>query len=182
MKITALNKNLSHPQGITQCDHCPKRFVFKKSLILHMLRHVKLSNSQIISHNKCEHCTKQFLFKISLIKHRCSTLPNQDEEMQCNYCGKMFKSQTNLDMHMTDHHRFTCSGCAKVFTTEETLHRFRTKTDLGIEDEYFCKVCSHKIQLGDENETKLENPLNRHQCTKSLYAETNFVKHIRDSQ
>ena len=77
------------------CQHCEKTYIWKKSLVKHMLIHTG------VKIHSCPHCSKKFSRKDILCKH-VKTHTGEKKHL-CAECGKGFTQSHSLQDHMTTH-------------------------------------------------------------------------------
>ena len=128
------------------CDYCPKQFSNRKKLNFHILhRHTKSL--------QCSQCEKTFPNKSELNRHlekhsnnyrersfckiKIKRLDNFNRHMKtkhfdsklltCNFCGKKFTNQSDLNSHLNIHYKikFPCSKCYKEFSSKSNLTRHK---------------------------------------------------------
>lgn len=100
------------------CDYCAKVFQTKSRLRYHM-RQAHLSTAAATATYICSKCGKKMFNETYRRNHerRCYT-------HLCSYCGKHFKSSTNLSVHIMSHTKerpFACHLCDKAFLIKRSL-------------------------------------------------------------
>lgn len=123
------------------CDHCPKRYFDKGSLVQHMKSHMKKNlacnvcdfrtadrnilkahKSTHVRNEKCKICDKRVT---SLRMHMISHAPKEI----CPICDKRV-SKYGLKPHLKTHDKHKCKQCNVIFRNYEELRRwvnFNTK-------------------------------------------------------
>ncbi|XP_015834140.1 zinc finger protein OZF isoform X22 [Tribolium castaneum] len=173
-----------------ECTICSKRFLTKRKLGKHILRHREkkhkcplcdrkfISPSEIKTHilyrhDKrkqyfCDHCTfgapDNFTVKQHTIIHHTRDFP-----FKCDECTKGFISRQNLAQHKKVDHEgveFVCDLCSKRFKSQANLRRHVAKHDPDYTAPSFpCEVCG-KV-LGKK--ASLEYHLKTHKGEASNY-------------
>ena len=98
------------------CSLCPKSFVTRWQLNLHMKRHSKERP------HVCEVCGKTFKILSILAQHRQTH--NKVKSYTCQFCGKGFTSSYNFKGHLRTHtgeKPFQCDLCNAAFTHNVSL-------------------------------------------------------------
>jgi uncharacterized C2H2 Zn-finger protein len=157
------------------CDKCPQTRSSKAELELHM-------ENDHLANNFCTLCSKKFISPIILKQHmRRQHL--SAEELTCEQCGEIMKTQKKLELHLEIHENFfdeisenlektfQCRFCSKKFTKcnekrEMYDHmrahkRAKEKESKRSRDEYESLVCPH---CGNIYRTKqiLQQHIKRH--------------------
>lgn len=99
------------------CTACDKKFKYKTSLNLHMRKH-KEDRKYV-----CTICSRAFFTKAELEAHK--SVHVSEKTFKC-HCGKAFKSQHLLRVHLPRHteeteKKFACDLCEKKFITNAEL-------------------------------------------------------------
>jgi len=112
------------------CEHCPKSFVTKKDLEVHLLKHSGERNYH------CEICGKTFQTNGHLTVHR--RIHTGEKPYCCELCGKSFSDPSYFNQHKKEQHSkvitkyFKCEPCGKFFKREKNLKlHVMTHSDVG---------------------------------------------------
>ena len=114
------------------CDHCARSFQDKAN----MKRHTDgTHNEDGAWKNYCKICKIGFCSFLDLARH------NKKHPKGCKFCGKTFKTNSSLKVHMTQREEKLCCKCGKVLCN---------KNDLKIHDnrshnQKHCKICSKEL-------------------------------------
>lgn len=145
---------LTHPEKTCnhQCPSCEKSYPLKIQLIGHMAVHSKKDPvTKVKTRFKCEHCSKTFAVHHKYKKHVSAHL-NGDLHV-CEVCGRAFKMQSYLVVHMRTHSQakvytgdrpFSCGVCGKSFLSNSnlelhsTIHKYE-KTSFP------CELCGKEF-------------------------------------
>uniref|UniRef100_A0A6P7FWG2 Zinc finger protein 227-like n=1 Tax=Diabrotica virgifera virgifera TaxID=50390 RepID=A0A6P7FWG2_DIAVI len=131
---------------VYKCEICPKQFVVKHNLMLHMRFHIGykpykceiclknyVSHSRLMLHKrchaaerpyKCDVCSKQFIEKAGLTRHMHSH--TGEKPFKCEICSKGFQRNYYLNSHMLSHtgeRPYKCDICLKFFRDKSNLNR-----------------------------------------------------------
>ena len=108
-------------------------FISTEFLNIHIQKHEELPYF-------CKHCDKSFIIKKMYEEHFKS-----HDQIVCEMCKKVFRTQPSLKQHLAMHRGdFTCDHCKKSFTNTKNL-----KDHLMIhsgEKPYSCGECSMKFR------------------------------------
>uniref|UniRef100_A0A6C0JVJ2 C2H2-type domain-containing protein n=1 Tax=viral metagenome TaxID=1070528 RepID=A0A6C0JVJ2_9ZZZZ len=96
-KITSLSshKKTAHLKNLLKCVKCPKTFIIRSRLIIHMNDH----NGE----HRCKLCEKSFETSDLLIIHENDCI----KRFQCKKCKKIYKCRRSLYYHI---HSFKCES------------------------------------------------------------------------
>ena len=126
-------ENSSYRRHDLNCHICDKQYRDKSELYSHLKTHKivycqvchdiipsgSFFNHKAKCHVKpkfqCDSCPYETLRKHSLQRHK-ETLHGENA-VNCNICSKPFRSQEQLQKHMTSHLGFPCDHCGKKFKT-----------------------------------------------------------------
>ena len=131
------------------CEICGKRFKNQQELVEH-LNYGKGSHS-------CEHCLSFFVHICSLKKHfkTCAklfqNLAPSYRSYVCHLCSEAFRSESELETHMSKHDGFECDICSMTFESEELLKLHHENVTCE-----FCDKC-FKSEKGLKDHKKNEH-------------------------
>nr|XP_040050654.1 zinc finger protein 239-like isoform X1 [Gasterosteus aculeatus aculeatus] len=114
------------------CKKCGKYFQHKKTLYAHMKR------SHNVQPYVCNACGRRYFDKSTFEIHK----KVHEKTFSCKTCGKHFKFNKGLKVHMQTHtgeRPYSCNTCGKTFTRKSHL-RSHTRTHTG-EKPYSCNTC-----------------------------------------
>lgn len=138
---------LRHTPKQFVCDQCGKIFASKDNLRLHMSHHrkyfyvecracgrgyksiqsLRYHLRQHFEHHQCEQCGRVFEHKKLLIGH-VAAMHNQELQVQCHYCTRMFSRTDVRDAHEREIHKngaigshFRCNECEQSFDLRDEL-------------------------------------------------------------
>ena len=111
---------------VSQCTLCGKQFQLKSAMSAH------LKNVHNEPDQECYDCGKIFSTKANLKRHISVHNEEQRKSFNCEYCGKGYKRQSDLRVHVQKQHlpivsetdesyEFKCDKCTKSFQDENTL-------------------------------------------------------------
>lgn len=101
------------------CKKCEMTFENRKTL----LEHFRLVHENF----NCTMCKRQFASEHQLNEH-LNCHENSDSKVMCNFCGKIYASQINLNFHIDAMHkeiRFYCDMCEKSYSFKSALYKHR---------------------------------------------------------
>ncbi len=137
-----------------QCDRCPKKFVLKAQLRIHIHDHLHLakqpdkppSDRHIRTPEStclCSQCGKTFKNKWLLTSHQ--NVHNSEKQFLCPKCPSRFKWKVALTYHMTihqdqvaDRRKHVCETCGTSFTTRSAMKAHTSK----VYSTWWCSVVS----------------------------------------
>ncbi len=133
------------------CNRCPKKFVLKAQLRIHMHNHLDslskkfncnmcsdtfLSGVQLKGHIRafhttylCQDCGKTFKNNSLLMSHQKTH--NSEKPFVCSKCPSRFKWKVALTYHMTIHQqdrKHVCETCGMSFTTRSAMRGHMSKS------------------------------------------------------
>lgn len=106
-------------KSIYFCNECKKQFVFKQTLIMHMLIHDN------IKCHVCTICGKGFVLKRYLAYHVKLHTRSEDRQFACTLCPLKFKIKKDLRRHQVKHSEvlnYSCNECGKKFKYKSMLN------------------------------------------------------------
>ena len=132
-------KRIHNQRKSYKCESCDKAFITNPHLQRHlsefchkafsmtsnMLKHCIAMHEEKKDH-KCQFCDKNYLCIRDLANHISKY--HKSEHVSCKVCGKEYKSEENLKLHVKTIHEVgtqesKCNQCKKVFTTNSVLNR-----------------------------------------------------------
>eukprot|EP00090_Calanus_glacialis_P044895 TRINITY_DN805_c0_g1_i1.p1 TRINITY_DN805_c0_g1~~TRINITY_DN805_c0_g1_i1.p1 ORF type:complete len:1394 (-),score=273.33 TRINITY_DN805_c0_g1_i1:540-4721(-) len=178
-------------EGNFQCNFCQKKFFTPNKL----REHIRIHTGE--APLKCGICGKGFKRHSNLSEHKKIHEPNREvkpqKELFC-HCGKVFKTQRDLDWHKEGEHEKEpkkCTYCLEVFVHSSSLTRhIRMKHEGSFMPEgkktslyARCPVCSqvfYKTSINKHIRVKHQGqkPYNCDICKKQFVAKCNLVNHM----
>ena len=128
------------------CDQCGRSFKSKGAL----RRHTASCGKEVPSDKlyKCNQCDSVFLSKNNLASHKRNVHVNF---VQCPVCGKYFKAEHRLKVHMVTMHgeqgKFSCNICGKQFIFKSDC--LRHEEIHNSENLYLCTHCGKSFKTKD---------------------------------
>ena len=117
------HKKRHFEDGTFQCNYCNKKFFTPNKL----REHIRIHTGE--APLKCNICGKGFKRHSNLSEHKKIHEPNREvkpqKELFC-HCGKVFKTQRDLDWHKEGEHDKQpkkCTFCLEVFVHSSSLTR-----------------------------------------------------------
>ncbi|XP_013397168.1 zinc finger protein 665 [Lingula anatina] len=158
-----------------QCSTCGKSFPYENSLKLHMMLH------QEERPFKCGICDRGFVSKSALKVHEGT---HEIKNVECEICGKFFKSDHLLRAHRRRHtedsSRFMCDICGRTFMYKSNLEAHSLTHEEG--RQFICNVCgkSFKTQATLYSHAlvhKTETPYSCSTCGKGFKSKDRVAAH-----
>ena len=160
----------SGPEITYPCSHCSKKFLSKRSMVLH--EKVHLGTSRHI----CPKCHKQFSKKIHLQYHIWS-VHTPEYSFKCDVCSTTFKVPYELKKHKLVHPSSrVCKTCEKTFDSASLLTEHLKESSLCVG--YKCSICEcifmdqkaydkHIVRHNEQHMTEVtdEETGTRYSCT-----------------
>ncbi|CAG9861663.1 unnamed protein product [Phyllotreta striolata] len=174
----------------TDSDACDNQFSEENKALLSLDEedneenntHKKSNNRQ---NRYCDIC-KRTVRNLSnhVQKHHSSDNTNEEPKALCHYCGKLFKQQSNLDVHIRTHTKETpykCSYCDMCVATRTRLvDHERTHTG---EKPFACKFCGKTFKQHGVLNTHLKIHTGRPEqcllCPKRFCRPSELRNHMR---
>ncbi|KAL9693963.1 hypothetical protein quinque_013248 [Culex quinquefasciatus] len=153
--------HLPEDQKPYACEHCPKRFCWKRALLVHSNQH-KAPGERMVY--ECATCGKTYDTPGGLSAHKKNVhkTPNAPKISHvCEICANRFATSSGLKEHMTTIHQpreqgqLQCSVCSKWLMNARCL---KVHMQLHSEVDLFCELCPYK--------TKKLSLLKRHSVTQ----------------
>ena len=161
------------------CAKCGKSFSTRSNLLKHMTLHGE-------KNFPCPHCMKRFHLDVYLKEHIAS-VHYRIYKYQCQDCGKMLKSKTGFNMHVSLFHSpvvesFPCTECPKIFKSKGNLkaHMYRHSSDR----KFKCYVCNRAFKYPDQLsrhkvEHKIVEKLSCMYCEKQFCRRYELKRHLQ---
>jgi len=185
------HKKRHFEDGTFQCNYCNKKFFTPNKL----REHIRIHTGE--APLKCNICGKGFKRHSNLSEHKKIHEPNREvkppKELFC-HCGKVFKTQRDLDWHKEGEHDKQpkkCTFCLEVFVHSSSLTRhIRQKHEGSFIPEgkktnlyARCPVCSqvfYKTSINKHIRVKHhgQKPYSCDICKKQFVAKCNLVNHM----
>ena len=139
-----LNAHAKTHQLPLSCLICHKGFARKDSLIRHSLLHDNEKSYE------CSSCDESFKRKDHLFRH-IKTHQSNKQLFSCDYCGKSYTLNHNLQAHMKNNHHYSIPGQGFATSKEHIPNRNNVKC------QYCAKIYSTK-QEAKKHEQNYHKP------------------------
>nr|XP_026483321.1 zinc finger protein 660-like [Vanessa tameamea] len=134
------HRNTHTRENIYTCDICKSEYLYKSTLVKHILWHMGLNKRYI-----CHTCGNSFNDITNLNKH-ITAVHKKLKLFKCTFCSKEFAANKNLKIHTRIHtgeRPYKCKTCDKAFISSSNLGKHENKHENkkkfgGI---YICKYC-----------------------------------------
>ena len=126
-------------QGLFKCEFCFITFVSEKKMQLHKKMNHKL---EIKNNNARVKGEKQNIQHIRIRRPQHLTKSN---DFKCNTCQKVFKGQSNLQLHVKTSHegkKLKCNLCDTATFTQTPSLKSHFKVAHGSQGIFKCNVCN----------------------------------------
>lgn len=152
-------------------ENCEKKFRSNASLNTHMLEHDKEAERF-----ECDACPASFITNLRLIRHQRELHSNERFNCTIEGCGKVFKIEKKLQMHLNLHagiKPYSCDVCGIAYSLYSSLHyhkKTHVKKQTGNVEKFKCSFEGCKkafIRQSSLNIHILEhdpNPAERFEC------------------
>ncbi len=133
---------LAHIQFDGQCPMCDKILKNEKELSYHIWYHKAFSKKKF----ECDLCGRGFISKHKVMKH-LEIVHKQHQHHACHICGKSFKFEEYLQLHLKRHEgqpSFQCEICAHRVEKSYKLRIHMKKHGIKM---YECKICKKDLHL-----------------------------------
>ncbi|XP_046982847.1 zinc finger protein 2 homolog [Schistocerca americana] len=163
------------------CTYCPKTFVHKAKLQMHIVSHLEEPRYS------CELCGTRFQRKDTLDRHVARHADPQP--FACDRCRRRYSSRSSLRAHVEARHterpeasRFSCGTCGKVYLQKSSFIE-HTKTHTG-EFRYQCETCEKRFVKRSHYESHVrvhssERPYRCDTCERSYKEQKHLREHVR---
>ena len=164
-----------------QCTKCEKRFKTRGCLYKHMEVH------GVMKEFNCDKCDRSFKSKGALRRHAasCGKEITREKLYKCNQCDSVFSSKNNLATHKRNVHvNFVqCPVCGKYFKAEHRL-RVHMVTMHGEQGKFSCNICGKQFIFKSDclRHEEIHNSKNLYLCThcgKSFKTKDYLSGHIQ---
>ncbi|CRK86918.1 CLUMA_CG000739, isoform A [Clunio marinus] len=179
-----------------QCNICGRRFLVRRRLDLHMETH---RENRTKDHH-CDICKTSYFHIEALHSHILRY--HEDKPFSCTKCGKSFKLEQNLKIHICNFFKescknqhdmsnkqdlksFPCEICGKLFRNGSQLKQHHRRVHLKIKA-YQCDICDKSFyvrkDLARHIDTHRENRTRDYHCyicEKSYLNNEGLRKHVR---
>ena len=163
------------------CSQCDKRFKTRGCLYKHMEVHGVMKNFH------CSVCGRSFKSKGALRRHGafCGKEEPSEKLYKCNQCDLVFTSKNSLATHKRNVHvQFVqCPVCGKYFKAEHRL-KVHMVTMHGEQGKFSCKICGKQFIFKSDclRHEEIHNSENLYLCThcgKSFKTKDYLSGHIQ---
>lgn len=162
-----------------KCEFCNQTIKGRAMLQMHQYQeHYKnpeLVNLKVGNKHPCPVCLKLFTRNRD-VKYHISRVHVGDRKFPCNICGKKFKENTHLTVHMRSHtgeRPYYCQVCEKGFLANSDLTRHKkTNAHLILAQSYGTPSQTSRVDDADR-----KFPCNI--CGKKFKENTHLTKHVR---
>ncbi|EAT39683.1 AAEL008538-PA [Aedes aegypti] len=148
-----------------KCEICGK--TFKGQSIYDRHKENSHSDEHLLVF-KCHRCPKAFTKQKILDHHIAGHETFDNEEAKCDECGKCFRTQVTLKIHIDTVHRktinFVCEYCSKGFNRQADLMDHRKTHELTADQmKKQCPICNKLVK----NSRYFQRHIDRHQTEGS---------------
>jgi len=185
------NKNISDKKclqkpSVTEeykCHICGYKCKYLTIYQNHITSHEVSDSLSLYSCTECDYrCSKKYNLTSHMKSHK--------KAFTCSECGKSFiynKVLTKeellhkINKHMLIHKRKQCSGCQKMFSTNQALNKHiilqssKNPVPCSECDKKFTLKCTFKIHM----KTHIEHPFECTKCKKTFSQKGNLNRHLR---
>ncbi|KAF4529146.1 hypothetical protein B566_EDAN017607 [Ephemera danica] len=182
MQFLAPHLSIRHNINLPfECDVCHKYFITRNKMVIHKVEH----DEGLKSFN-CEKCPSKFIRECDLKLHVYSEHLFEKAELQCDICGKAFKTEPNLLQHERYYHKnerpFECDECDATFKRKCDLNRHIDMVHITKQKrarDFPCDMCNKSFtsSLGRYSHKRLVHGLYiEHKIYSCKYCESTFKR------
>ena len=159
--VQSLERHIAsmHSENRVECDECKKTFSNVGNLIHHK-KQLHPTKDLAGPAKKRYHANKHFVFHMVGDRFKCdkdfSTKSNlrthmkshEAETYKCSQCGKIFKTDKNLKLHISNNHsekRLKCDECERMFATMSRLNNH--KKAFHALKSFECDQCEYRSSM-----------------------------------
>ncbi|KAL3274538.1 hypothetical protein HHI36_015920 [Cryptolaemus montrouzieri] len=172
-----IHKRIHTDEKRYKCDQCDQAFRYNSTL----KSHIRLTHTKIMDHT-CKICTKYCSTPEELKKHISKLHSKKRQKVNCQLCGKVFKTEQLLSCHLKVHTelKFPCEFCQRIYPS-----LYRLKKHVG--RAHIPNVCECKKVFYDRAEfTKHNKEFHKTEdstvckyCNKEFDKVKNLAEHVR---
>lgn len=178
------NKNVVDVVEVTEdnkkhefvCDICHQAFKTSQYLFRHMVIHTDVF--------KCDKCEKTFSRKDSMQKHVLKCCPELAEKYKifyCEVCFRVFSKESGRKRHVEKCKSVQCNACGKIFSSQTDMEIHSCKSiDADETAKYSCGRCSKAFQslyYLKQHQSLHDNNHACNRCGKNFSSPDELVSH-----
>jgi KRAB domain-containing zinc finger protein len=175
-----INENCKSEKQI--CKICKKEFSWKTSLNVHM----KAAHPEECKLLYCVICNQRFLRKCKMDDHIRNKHPDgqkQNQQFECDFDGRVFKTKGNLYTHMQQHLPMVeCLICHKML--KRNVLKAHLRDFHATKRKFQCKICPSQLNSRDNLAKHEKNHNKKFECNicKRMYStKTKLNRHKRNN-
>lgn len=160
---TLANHLANHRKALKCCDLCPRSFICKLFLKLHIEKdHLRVTFDCTF----CSHKTySQRLLKIHLLQHGSKT--------ECKVCKKMV---ANMKHHLRSHVDVKCPICSKICSKASLKHHKRQHSNFGPVE---CDLCGEEFKSKVNLKSHMLIHMKKKKCSVCQKHVSNMTGHLK---